>query len=851
MASPAHAEVPPSADEGAADIDDRAKGPEIVVTVRRDDGSFSGIPASDELDENDIAALGVDKVSDVLGELTGLRGDGETPAILINGQPADGLADVADLPAEAVTKVQLLPRGTAVQLGLPQTRPVINVVVKRDFRLTVALAQAGGATAGGSANGSGELTYTRAVNGNRLNLSAKVREEGMLLESERGLGTADETSLPYDGIGNVVAWPLVGSEIDPALSAVAGRTLTVVAVPAGTDSPTLADFVGEAGLINSTGEGVFRSLLPKVRTASLNATMYRRLSAKTNLLLSGQFNYSKSQALTGLTSAALVLPAASPFSPFSRDVLVARFLGDPLDQAYRSASSNLAATLNTSLADWRLTVNGSWAHSATRTVTDEPADLGDLQDAVTAGTASPFGSAGDELHGPAPLSQATGRTDSFRLQATATGPILNLPAGPMIGNALIGALIDRSKTESILGPARTGFRSTRDELVVQGGLQVPLIAAGADGQGGIGSLAATFALSERQLKHAGSFLGYSYGLRWAAAPSVNFEATMDDERKAPQIRSLTDPIVARDGVRVFDFIRNETVEVTYLTGGNRNLPPQRLKTLTVGGEWDVAANGGLTLLAQYVRSRSRNAESVLPPASAEVQAAFPDRYRRDATGRLILVDARPVAFAAADRDQIHWGFSFRHLFRASSLSAASSGQESDDGDAPPPRASLRGIADGWRLKGTLSHDWMLKATRQARLGLPVVDLLEGGAFGYGSGIARHRLNAELGLAGHGVGAQVKASWVGPSTIRSGGPPSPSDLRFAPHSQFDLRVYANLGQVLPRGTALNGFRLSIEADNLFDSKQRVTDRSGATPLAYRPRYLDPLGRTVLVALRKTF
>ncbi len=47
------------------------------------------------------------------------------------------------------------------------------------------------------------------------------------------------------------------------------------------------------------------------------------------------------------------------------------------------------------------------------------------------------------------------------------------------------------------------------------------------------------------------------------------------------------------------------------------------------------------------------------------------------------------------------------------------------------------------------------------------------------------------------------------------------------------------------------RVSLSIDNLFDARQQVRDRLGTTPLSYQPGYLDPLGRSVRLSVRKLF
>ena len=47
----------------------------------------------------------------------------------------------------------------------------------------------------------------------------------------------------------------------------------------------------------------------------------------------------------------------------------------------------------------------------------------------------------------------------------------------------------------------------------------------------------------------------------------------------------------------------------------------------------------------------------------------------------------------------------------------------------------------------------------------------------------------------------------------------------------------------------GARISLKIDNIFDTRPRVRDATGATPLRYQAGYLDPLGRVIRIEFRK--
>ena len=47
------------------------------------------------------------------------------------------------------------------------------------------------------------------------------------------------------------------------------------------------------------------------------------------------------------------------------------------------------------------------------------------------------------------------------------------------------------------------------------------------------------------------------------------------------------------------------------------------------------------------------------------------------------------------------------------------------------------------------------------------------------------------------------------------------------------------------------RLTLRVNNVLDSRQSVTDGTGATPIAYQSAIMDPLGRVIGAELRKMF
>ena len=93
-----------------------------------------------------------------------------------------------------------------------------------------------------------------------------------------------------------------------------------------------------------------------------------------------------------------------------------------------------------------------------------------------------------------------------------------------------------------------------------------------------------------------------------------------------------------------------------------------------------------------------------------------------------------------------------------------------------------------------------------------------------------------------------------TTVNGGTPAAPTTLEFGSLTTLDLRLFADLGQQLGlvrRYPWVRGARVTLAVDNLFNQRQQVTDAAGQTPIGFQPGYLDPLGRTIRVSLRKLF
>lgn len=77
------------------------------------------------------------------------------------------------------------------------------------------------------------------------------------------------------------------------------------------------------------------------------------------------------------------------------------------------------------------------------------------------------------------------------------------------------------------------------------------------------------------------------------------------------------------------------------------------------------------------------------------------------------------------------------------------------------------------------------------------------------------------------------------------------LRFGSLATINFEVFSELTRILPQEHWASNARLSLRVANVTNRRQRVTDSFDATPVNYQPAYLDPVGRTVVLELRKVF
>ncbi|HEV2080788.1 MAG TPA: TonB-dependent receptor, partial [Allosphingosinicella sp.] len=668
-------ETPPPADEapaepGAAEesSDEEYTGQEIIVTGQRLRGAVAGdIPPEIQLDSRDIRAYGAGSLLELLealGPLTrsGSGRGGGRPVVLLNGRRISGFSEIRDLPPEAIERVDILPEAVALKYGYRADQRVVNFVLRPRFRAVTGELAAGMATAGGRGSYEADFNVLRIMSNGRWNVDAEFRRDTPLFESERDL-VQSGPQRPFALGGNIGA-ATAGGEIDPALSALAGRPVTVAALPSlgSSGAPPLSAFAAGADNPNTTDLGQFRTLLPETDRLSLAGTVNRTILKNVSATLNARYDQSLSKSRFGLPSATFAIPTASPFSPFASDVTLFRYYEGPrpLTRESDSRTGHLGVSLNGDMLPWRWSFTANYDRSNNRNLSDTNPDLSVVQARIVSGDPdlNPFAPLAANMIVSGPRERSRSLTRSGDAELVASGPLLRLPAGEVATSLKFGVDSRSLHSESNRGGVDQERDLARSRVNGQANLDVPIASRRNEVLSAIGDLSLNANAAVEHLSDFGTLRVLGGGLNWSPIKEVRVLASVTDEDGAPTIQQLGDPLTLLPNVRVFDFTRGRTVDISRLEGGNPDLSADNRRVLRLGLNVRPLEQADLSLSANYVSSTLRNLISSFPTATPQIEAAFRDRFVRDAQGDLLRIDSRPVNFERADRQELRWGANF-------------------------------------------------------------------------------------------------------------------------------------------------------------------------------------------------
>lgn len=618
----------------------------------------------------DIQSYGVSTVIDLLNEIAPqTRSDrGRTastatsPVLLLNGRRISSLNEIQNIPTEAILRVDILPEEVSLKYGYTADQRVVNFVLKPHFHAITGEVVGGETTEGGDLTGQAEADQFKVDLDTRVNLDLKYQVAGGLTDAQRGL-SEPAAGAPFDFAGNVVSPD--GGQIDPALSALVGKPVSVAGVPAGVganEALSLTDFAPTAGIANVTNTAAYHSLLPATQALTANAVVARPIFWGINATLNVTLGGTTSSSLQGLPGVSLTTPAGDPFSPFSQPVVVDRFAAgeSPLSQTADGWTGHIGVTLNRDVGSWRLSLTSAYNHAETVTTTATGLDASALQGLLNIDSPSlnPFGPLPLGLLQTTPFSIARAVTDGGNIQVLTNGPLVRLPAGDLYMSAKLGDVVQVAGSSSNQAGVSQSQTLTRNIIQTILNLDLPVTSREKHVLGFLGDLDLNANTALDAYSDFGLLPTLGFGVNWTPIPGYNLIVSETHDHAAPTIQQLEAPVVATPGVRLFDYETGQTATVTQLTGGNPALTADDRHVLKVGVTVKPFPTHDLTFTANYIDSHIANAIATFPAASAAIEAAFPARFLRDDDGELIEEDDRPLNFASEDRQELRWGINF-------------------------------------------------------------------------------------------------------------------------------------------------------------------------------------------------
>ncbi len=509
------------------------------------------------------------------------------------------------------------------------------------------------------------------------------------------------------------------------------------------------------------------------------------------------------------------------------DVLLA-----PLERISRETTVSGSTGYNTNFGDWQFSATADATHGETETLIDRVAGSG--------------------------FDVALSNTERLTSLITMIGRPLRLPAGKISVTAKAGynwSNIASSDTRSAPMPVSL----TRGRITTGVSISLPLTSRRDQVLGALGDISLNFSAGYDRLSDFGALSDWSAGLIWSPTERLGLQVSYIVVEAAPSLTNLGAPATVTFNVPTFDFSRGETVLATISGGGNRALLRETQRDLKFSGNWQLPFLSNSSLLVEYFRNRSADVTASFPLLTPAIEAAFPGRVTRDAGGRLVAIDRRPITLAQQRGSRLRWGFNLSGAIGKAPEGGGGrpGGGSRPDGAGRPGGGGMGGMGAMFGGQGRwnvgLFHTWRFSEQVLVAPGGPSLDLLSGDALS-GGGAVRHAMELESGIFHKGFGVRVVGRYNSATAINGSGLAETSDLRFSGLFGFDLRVYSDLGQQ-PALTRLSPFfkgaRLSLRADNIFDAWQRVTDSNGAVPLSYQRDYIDPRGRVIEIELRKMF
>lgn len=445
----------------------------------------------------DSGAFGFD---DFLETLPPDRSGGQQ-LVLVDGKPT--YLDLSKIPLDMIEGIEISKEGSMPKYGAYASGRIINVRLKKNYRGAESSLRLGGSFEGGAFQRRIRFSGTALQEGWKLFFALDASNAEALYASQRSF-SRNQDHRAQGGRNLLTPWgsTAVIQALEGTLPGIRddqGAPNAVALVPEGGANNPGAFLPGvrdpDTGLISaafqrSFNSSPYRMLSSPGEQKGINLSLGRKLGRDLEFSITGSFSRSSSDRIgpppVTPTSASTVVPAG--LNPFGKDIMIGLVhLGfGPTRQESWSDNSQLGLRLSGKTAsawNWSLGTGGRFARSSQQaTDLDKDRFSAALRAVDYASRFDPFGGAAAEAHNTLlypslrVLRSSRNRSSALGLDASASGPLAKLAAGPLTLslNSQAAASSQERSSENSLSTSTPDSRSTKQRFSNSAHLNLPL-----------------------------------------------------------------------------------------------------------------------------------------------------------------------------------------------------------------------------------------------------------------------------------------------------------------------------------------------------------------------------------------
>ena len=847
-------------------------------------------PPLAEYNEADIAAFGASSIADLVAAIepatgSSARGDrgGGQPVFLINGIRVSSWREFRSYPPEAVAKVEVFSEEVAQRFGYSPDQRVVNIVLKPNFQSLTAEIEYEQPASGGYSRTEQEATWLRIGEKGRLNFDLEFEDRSLLTEAERGLtiaaapGEAEFRSLVPDTMGVQAeanyarAFEETGTSLSlngtyahnesRSLNGLASDGFSVLERNSDTDSYSLGGTVGQP-----IGDWT-ASFTTDANHTSTTTRIDRFDASGFDTARSRTYTIANDATLTGYP---ITLPAGDLTLTFDAG----------LD--WRRIESEDTRT-DDPLSLTRRRLNGGVNINAP--VLERGGPIGGLSINMSAGVEdlSDFGTLANWTLGANWSPTETLNLSATRIWREAAPSLTNL-GSPLIEERN-QTVFDYARGETVLATVITGGNpdlraETQSDWKFSANWELPFWEDG--------RIQADYGINTSRDVTSTPAFSSAFEQAFPDRVSRNLDGDLLAIDRRPLTLYQTRSRILSLGLNARGQIGKEPERPERGQGGEaRRGPPATAQGGGTGGGFDPARmeairkvfcdtpEGETPDLSQIPEQfRARLLDDAGNPDPAKIAAArerfcgaqAQEQSERFAAIRTALcadppqLDSLPEEMLArlkgedGEIDPEKLKAARERMCRADNAQGEG-GARGGGGGGGGRMARMFGGGDSSDTRPryflSLNHSFTLENEVLLSQDGPLFDQLDGFVLG-GGAIPEQVSRLEGGIFWQGYGLRLSGNYVGDAVLRGGDAPGSSDLFFGDLATFDIRLFADLGEVTKSEDGwLKGLRVSFMMDNVFDARRSVVDENGDVPDAFDPLRIDPTGRYIGVDVRKAF